>query len=126
MIATISRLAPAILRHLDAYVEIAAEDARELVAAKVGRLLAVLIAAAAASFSVLMLCIWMLAVTWDGPYRAWVPAGLALIFALCAAVLAYRARRPAEKPFERLRREWRKDRELIEQAIANFKGSVKS
>ena len=41
-----------------------------------------------------MLCVWLLALAWDGPWRTWVAAGLALGFALVAAALAIPVLRP--------------------------------
>jgi len=115
-------LVPAVMRHLQAYAEVAGEDARDAAAVLARRLLALLIAAAAAFVSLLMLCAWLLALAWDGPWRAWTAAGLALGFAAAAAALALPLLRRRAPPhalffFPRVRNEWSRDRELIRRAI---------
>jgi len=113
-------LVPALLRHLEAYAEVAGEDAREAATLLARKLAAVLVAAASAFVALIMLCIWLLALAWDGPWRNWVAAGLALGFALMALVLAWPVLGPgAERPvfFARIRAEIGRDRELLERAF---------
>ncbi len=121
MRSMLAPLVPAVLRHLDAYAEIAGEDVRDAAASVARRLLALLLAAAASFIALLMFCAWLLALTWDGPWRTWTAAGLALAFALVAAGLAIpvlRRRTQADtKLFPRLRGEWHRDRELIDRAL---------
>jgi uncharacterized membrane protein YqjE len=114
-------LVPAVLRHLQAYAEIAGADARDAAATVARRLLALLLAAAAAFVALLMFCAWLLALTWDGPWRLWAAAGLALAFAVAAAALAIPVLRRRAKPdgkfFPRVRTELNRDRELIDRAM---------
>lgn len=114
-------LVPAILRHLRAYAEIAGADARDAAATVARRLLTLLLAAAGALVALLMLCVWLLALTWDGPWRTWTAAGLALAFAAGSAVLAIpmlrRRTSAGTKLFSRVRHEWSRDRDLIERAL---------
>lgn len=121
MASLFAPLVPAVLRHLDAYAEIAGEDARDAVVAIARRLLALLIAAAAAFIALLMFCVWLLALTWDGPWRTWTAAGLAIAFAVGAGVLAIpvlrRRTKPDELLFTRLRQELNRDRVLIDRAM---------
>lgn len=121
MRSMLAPLVPAVLRHLDAYAEIAGADARDAAASIARRLLALLLAAAASFIALLMFCAWLLALTWDGPWRTWTAAGLALAFALAAAGLAIpvlRRRTQADtKFFPRLRSEWHRDRELVDRAL---------
>lgn len=121
MIASLSRLVPALLRHLDAYGDIAEEDAKDAASSLGAYLLAALSAACLALLCVLMLCAWLMVLTWDQPWRVWVPVGLAALFALAAigCLVPYRRRRPGKSTFfPRVRREWRRDRELVERAIS--------
>ena len=70
--------------------------------------------------SLLMLCAWLLALAWDGPWRTWTAAGLALAFAAIAVALALPVLRPGTEPprfFSRIRSELGRDRELIERAF---------
>ena len=121
MRSLLAPLVPAVLRHLDAYAEIAGADARDAAASVARRLLALLLAAAASFIALLMFCAWLLALTWDGPWRSWTAAGLALAFAAVAAGLAIpvlRRRAPSEAGFfPRVRQEWGRDRELIDRAM---------
>lgn len=121
MRSVLAPLVPAVLRHLDAYAEIAGADARDAAASVARRLLALLLAAAASFIALLMFCAWLLALTWDGPWRTWTAAGLALAFALAAAGLAIpvlrRRTQAGAKFFPRLRSEWHRDRELIDRAL---------
>jgi uncharacterized membrane protein YqjE len=120
MRSLIASLVPAILRHLEAYAEVAGEDAREAATLLARKLGAILVAAACGFVSLIMLCAWVLALAWDGPWRSWAAAGLALAFALAAVVLALPVLRPAARPpalFSRFRTELGRDRELIERAF---------
>lgn len=121
MASLLAPLVPAVLRHLEAYAEIAGEDARDAASAVARRLLALLLAAAASFIALLMVCVWLLALTWDGPWRTWTAAGLALAFAAGAAGLAIPVLRRRTKPedllFPRVRQEWKRDRVLIDRAL---------
>ncbi len=121
MRSLIGHLVPAVLRHLEAYAEVAGEDARDAAATIARRLLALLAAAACGFVAILMLCAVVLALAWDGPWRVWAAAGLALGFAAAAAALAIPALRRGETPralfFPRIRSELSRDRELLERAF---------
>jgi uncharacterized membrane protein YqjE len=121
MASLFAPLVPAILRHLQAYAEVAGEDAREAAQAVARRLLLLLVAAACAFVALLMLCAWLLALAWDTPWRLWTAAGLAVAFAIAAAGLALpMLRRSAggrSEFFPRMRYELERDRELIERAV---------
>jgi uncharacterized membrane protein YqjE len=119
--ALIAPVVPAVLRHLEAWTEVAGEDVRDAAAHLARRLLALLVAAACAFVALLMLCAWVLVLAWDGPWRAWVAAGLAIGFAAIAVALAwpaFRGGKHAEKAFfPRIRAEIGRDRELLERSL---------
>jgi membrane protein implicated in regulation of membrane protease activity len=121
MTPQLTRLVPTLMRHLEAYAEVAGEDARHAASIVARRLLALLVAAATAFISLLMICAWLLALAWDGPWRAWVAGGLALAFAAVAAILLWpivrRGPGPQEAFFPRIRSELGRDRALIERAF---------
>jgi uncharacterized membrane protein YqjE len=121
MRSLLAPLVPAVLRHLQAYAEIAGADARDAAASVARRLLALLLAAVASFIALLMFCAWLLALTWDGPWRMWAAGGLALAFAGAAAALAIpvlrRRTRANAEFFARVRQEWNRDRELIDRAL---------
>jgi uncharacterized membrane protein YqjE len=119
MASLFARLRPAVVRHLQAYADVAGEDAREAAMIVARRLLALLIAAACALVALLMFCAWLLALAWDGPWRNWTAAGLALGFALAAAALAIPVLRRGGRRiefFRRVRTGLHRDRELLERA----------
>ena len=121
MVASLSRLVPALLRHFDAYGEIAREDAKDAASSLGACFLAAVFAAGLALLAAIMLCVWLVMVSWDQPWREWVPAGLAAAFALGALVclVSIRRRRPGKSTlFPRVRREWTRDRELLERALS--------
>jgi hypothetical protein len=117
----VSPLLPAIFRHLRAYAEIAGADARDAAAAVARQLVVLLLAAVAALVSILMFCAWLLALTWDGPWRTWTAAGLGLVFAAVAVLLALPLIRRRDETgsafFSRVRHEWHRDRDVIERAM---------
>lgn len=121
MLPQIARLAPLVLRHLSAYADVAGEDAREATAIVARKLVLVLAAAACGFIALLMLCVLLLALARDGPWRAWTAAGLALAFAAGAVALAWpvlrRGRGRHALFFHRIRTELHRDRELIERAF---------
>lgn len=121
MPSLLAPLVPAILRHLRAYAEVAGADARDAAAVVARRLFVLLLAAAGALVALLMFCAWLLALTWDGPWRAWTAAGLALAFAAGSAALAIPMLRRRSSQgttlFPRVRHEWNQDRDLIERAL---------
>lgn len=121
----IASLLPAVLRHLEAYAEVAGEDARDAATLLARKLAAILAAAAAAFIALLLFCFWLVALAWDGPWRNWVAGGLAFGFALAAAALALPVLRPKEGPpafFARTRTELGRDRELVERAFERRSG----
>ncbi len=121
MQALIGRFVPVILRHLEAYAEVAAEDARDAAGHVARRLLALLVAASCAFVAILMFCTWLLVLAWDTPWRPWTAAGLALLFAGGAAALAWPSlkRGPGRDKvfFPRIRDELGRDRELFARAF---------
>jgi hypothetical protein len=127
MRSLIAPLVPTVLRHLEAYVEVAGEDARDASEALARGFVKLLAAGACLFVALMMFCAWLLALAWDGPWRSWVAGGLALAFAAVAAGLALpllgRGGGPGQVFFPRMRAELGRDRELLERA---FNGSERA
>jgi uncharacterized membrane protein YqjE len=117
---SLQRAAPVLLRHLSAYAELAEQDLAASKAELVTRARSALILGVSAVFALVMLCACVIAATWDTPYRLTAVVSLAALFVIVASAAAIRlARSPAQRAFASVRREWKQDRELIEQLVTN-------
>ncbi len=116
------RAAPALLRHLAAYIDLVSLDlartSRELAA----EFLATVIMAICGLFALSMGCLAVVACTWDTPYRvsaiAWMGGGFV---AAGAAAALYRMKVVREKSrmLESVRRQWQEDRVLLESILSD-------
>jgi Putative Actinobacterial Holin-X, holin superfamily III len=114
----LSRLVPALLRHVIAY-----SDLFLVETAAAGRhwrrqLLGIAIVLAASGVAALLACAWVIAATWDGPHRLLAIGGLFAGFVVVALGGAWYATNgwtePKPRPFERIAAEWREDlRQLV-------------
>jgi uncharacterized membrane protein YqjE len=116
------KAAPALLRHLVAYLDLAGLDLaraqRELTAELVISAIVVL----CGLFAAFMACLAVVAYTWDTPYRvtaiAWMGGGF-LVAAIAGAAYRLKAQR-AKVPFlDAVRREWQADRVLLERILSS-------
>jgi uncharacterized membrane protein YqjE len=116
------KAAPAVLRHLVAYIELLALDLARAHREITSGLLMAAIVAVCGVFALFMACLGVVAYTWDTPYRitaiAWMGGGF-LVAAIVAA--AYRANAVRTRPrlFASLRREWQADRLLLEHLLSS-------
>ncbi len=118
MLDLLSRLVPALLRHVIAY-----SDLLIVETAAAGRqwrrqLLGIAILLASGGVAALMVCAWVIGATWDGPHRLLAIGGLFAVFAIIALGGAWYATHgwtePSPRPFERISAEWREDlRQLL-------------
>src|ERR1700733_8761304 len=92
MLWSLPKAAPALLRHIAAYVDLASLDFAKTCREFAAEFVASAILAVCALFAVLMACLAVVALTWDTPYRvtaiAWMGGGF-VVLAIGAAV--YRA-----------------------------------
>jgi uncharacterized membrane protein YqjE len=115
------KAAPALLRHIGAYVELLALELEQSRRDLTVNILASMVAGVCVFFAVLMGCVVIVALTWDTPYRvpavAWTGGGF-----LAAAVLAliYRSKvLKDQQPFlASVKREWQEDAVVLENIIA--------
>ena len=116
------KAAPALLRHLVAYIDLAGLDLARAQRELAAELVASAVAAVCALFAVLMGCLAVIAYTWDTPYRvaaiAWMGGGF---LAAAVAGLVYRARiiRSKSPIIGAVRQQWQADRVLLEHILSS-------
>jgi uncharacterized membrane protein YqjE len=115
------KAAPALLRHIGAYVELMALELEQSRRDLTVNMLAAVVAGVCVFFAVLMGCVVIVALTWDTPYRVPAVAWTGGAF-LAAAVLALIYRSKAVKdqhPFlDSVKREWQEDVVVLESILA--------
>jgi uncharacterized membrane protein YqjE len=119
---SLPKAAPALLKHLAAYVDLASLDlarARREIAAE---FLGAAIAAICGLFAVFMGCLAVVAYTWDTPHRvsaiAWLGGGF-LGVAIAAAAYRANAVRAKSQLLASVRRQWQEDRVLLERLLSS-------
>jgi uncharacterized membrane protein YqjE len=116
------KAAPALLRHLAAYVDLASLDLARSQREIAAELLASAVVGICAMFAVLMGCLAVVAYTWDTPHRmsaiAWLGGGFLLV-AVVAAVYRSKAARARSQFLASVRREWQEDRVLLERILSS-------
>jgi uncharacterized membrane protein YqjE len=122
MLWSLPKAAPALLRHLAAYVDLASLDVARTCREITAEFLASAILAVCSLFVLLMGCLAVVALTWDTPYRvtaiAWMGGGF-LVLAIGAAVYRGSVVR-ARSPFlDSVRQEWQEDRVLLERILSS-------
>lgn len=118
---SLPKVAPALLRHMAAYLELLgyelARAQRELVAG----IIAYVVVAICLFFALLMGCAAVVALTWDTPHRlaaiAWMGGGF---LAVAAIAILYQMNRGDQAPLlAALRREWREDCVILERILSD-------
>ena len=116
------KAAPALMRHIGAYIDLAglelARAQREITA----QVVALLIVAICILFAAFLLCLGVIAYTWDTPYRvaaiAWMAGGFVVV-AIGAVVFRSRAARSRSPLLADVRREWQQDRVILERILSS-------
>ena len=119
---SLPKAAPAILRHLVAYIELAAEDLERTQTQLAARFVAAAVMALCVFFAVLSGCLIVLALTWDTPYRVTAVVSMGGVFVLGAIAAAlYRSKLVgAQAPFlGTVKREWSEDRVILERILSD-------
>jgi len=119
---SLPKAAPALLRHLAAYVELVALDIARAQREITAQLISVVIMGICTLLALLFACIGVIAYTWDTPYRiasiAWMSGGFLVIAIVAATMSASRAK--ARSPFlADVHREWQEDRVLLERILSS-------
>ena len=119
---SLPKAAPALMRHIGAYVDLAGLDLARTQREITAQVVAVAIAAICVLFAVFLTCLGMIAYFWDTPYRlaaiAWM-AGAFLLVAIGAAVYRARAARARSPLLSDVRREWLEDRVILEKILSS-------
>jgi uncharacterized membrane protein YqjE len=115
------KAAPALLRHLAAYVELAAYDLAQSQRDIIANILVSVIVALALFFAVLMGCAVIVALTWDTSHRvaaiAWMGGGF-LAIAVIGLIYLFKTIKQ-QKPFlASVRGEWQQDAVIFERILS--------
>jgi uncharacterized membrane protein YqjE len=119
---SLPKAAPALMRHIGAYIELAGLDLARTHREITAQVVASAIAAICVLFAVFLICLGVIAYFWDTPYRvaaiAWMAGGF-LVAAIAAAVYRARAARARSPLLSDVRREWQEDRVILEKILSS-------
>ena len=116
------KAAPALLRHIAAYADLASLDLAKAPRALTADVVALAVMTVCALFAVFMGCLVVVACTWDTPHRvaaiAWMGGGF-LGVAVIAAI--FRSKLCASKSplLSSVREQWQQDRALVERIVSD-------
>lgn len=117
--------APALLRHLVAYIDLVGLDLARAQRDFVAELAASAVAAICGLFAIFMGCLAVVACTWDTSYRVTAIAsmgGVFLLFAIAAAVYRGRLMRAKSPVLGSVRQQWQADHVLLEHILSSSDG----
>lgn len=129
MLELLSRLVPALLRHVLAYGELLTDEAADAAREMRRRLLAALIVIGAVALATLMGCAWVIGATWNTPHRLQALGALCLGFtalALLAVWIAGARAHGRPRPFARLSAEWQEDLRQLAALYPSLQGIERS
>ena len=116
------KAAPALLRHLTAYVELAGEDLARMRRDLPANIVTFVLIAVCLFFAALMGCVAVLALTWDTPNRlaaiAWMGGGF---LAVAVIAIIYRSNLMRGQPpfMASVREEWQEDKVILERILSD-------
>jgi uncharacterized membrane protein YqjE len=118
---SLPKAAPALMRHIGAYVELVGLDLARAQREITAQVIASAIAAVCVLFAMFMTCLGVVAYTWDTSYRvaaiAWMGGGFLLI-AIVALIYGFSLARSRSSLFTDVRREWQEDRVILERLLS--------
>ena len=119
---SLPKAAPVLIRHLGAYLELAAQDLARAQRDLVAQLVALAIVIVSALLALVMGCLAIIAVTWNTSQRltaiVWMAVGFVLI-AILAVFYAARMGGTQLPLFSLVRREWQEDRPILERILSS-------
>jgi uncharacterized membrane protein YqjE len=115
------KAAPALLRHIGAYVELVALELEQSKRDLSVNILASVVAGVCVFFALLMGCVVIVALTWDTPYRvpavAWT-GGAFLAVAVLALIYRSKVMKDQQAFLTLVKREWQEDVVVLESILA--------
>ena len=118
---SLPKAAPALMRHIGAYVELVGLDLARAYREITAQVIASAIAAVCVLFAMFLTCLGVVAYTWDTSYRvaaiAWMGGGF-LVVAIVALIYGFSLARSRSSLFTDVRREWQEDRVLLERLLS--------
>jgi uncharacterized membrane protein YqjE len=119
---SLPKAAPALLRHITGYAELAGQDLEQTQRDLGARLLAAAILGLGIFFVIFSGCLLVVALTWDTPYRvsaiAWMGGAFLLVAVLAALHRSNLVK--GQAPFlATVRREWQEDRVILERILSS-------
>jgi len=118
---SLPKAAPALMRHIGAYVELVGLDLARAHREITAQVIASAIAAICVLFAMFLTCLGVVAYTWDTSYRvaaiAWM-GGVFLVVAIVALIYGFSLARRRSSLFTDVRREWQQDRVLLERLLS--------
>jgi uncharacterized membrane protein YqjE len=118
---SLPKAAPALMRHIGAYVELVGLDLARAQREITAQVIASAIAAVCVLFAMFLTCLGVVAYTWDTSYRvaaiAWMGGGF-LAVAIVALIYGFSLARNRSSLFTDVRREWQEDRVILERLLS--------
>jgi uncharacterized membrane protein YqjE len=118
---SLAKAAPALLRHVLAYVELAVQDLDQLQRDFGARLLAAVIVGICVFFLLMTGCLLVVAMTWDTPHRVSAIIWMGVTFLVVAVIaVAYRFQvvKSQARFLATVRREWAEDRVILDRILS--------
>lgn len=119
---SLPKAAPALMRHIGAYIELAGLDLERTQREIASQVVALAIVAICALFALFLTCLGIVAYFWDTPYRlaaiAWMAGGFVVV-AIAAAVYRSQVARARSPLLSDVRREWQEDRVILERILSS-------
>jgi uncharacterized membrane protein YqjE len=118
---SLPKAAPALLRHILGYVELAVQDLDQLQRDFGARVLAAVIVGICVFFLLLTGCLLVVALTWDTPHRVAAIVWMGVAFLVIAVIaVGYRFQVLSAQPkfLGTVRREWKEDRVILDHILS--------
>jgi uncharacterized membrane protein YqjE len=110
------------MRHIGAYVDLIGLDLQRAQREIIAQMVATAIVAICVLFVLFLVCMGVIAYTWNTPYRVAAIACMAGVFSVVAVgALIFRSRISRQRPtmFADLQREWQEDKVILERFLSS-------